>query len=42
MINLIKYSLVRVIENFPSIHTIIYNNINRFNFLFPHEKIFMV
>ena len=40
MINLIKYSLVRVIENFPSIHTIIYNNINRFNFLFPHEKDF--
>ena len=40
MINLIKYSLVRVIENFPSIHTVIYNNIDRFSFLFPHEKDF--
>jgi len=40
MINSLKYSLVRMIEKFPSIHTIIYNNIDKFNFLFPHEKDF--
>ena len=40
MINLLKYSVVRLIEKFPSIHTIIYNNIDKFKFLFPHEKDF--
>ena len=40
MISSLKYSLVRLIEKFPSIHTIIYNNIDKFNFLFPHEKDF--
>ena len=40
MITSLKYSLVRLIEKFPSIHTIIYNNIDKFYFLFPHEKDF--
>tara|TARA_Y100000741_G_scaffold330388_1_gene284948 strand:+ start:653 stop:1462 length:810 start_codon:yes stop_codon:yes gene_type:complete len=38
MINLIKYSLVRLIELSPSIHSVIYKYIHNFTFLFPHEK----
>ncbi len=38
MINVIKYSLVRIIEKYPIFHTLIYNNIDKFKFLFPHEK----
>lgn len=40
MIIALKYSLVRILEFFPSIHTFIYNNIDKFDFLFPHEKDF--
>ena len=41
MINLIS-TFSESNQNFPSIHTVIYNNIDRFSFLFPHEKDFMV
>ena len=37
-INLLKYKLIRYIEQFPSISLLIYNNIFLFKFLFPHEK----
>ncbi len=40
MINQLKYSFVRILENYPSIHTAVYNNIDKFDFLFPHEKDF--
>lgn len=38
MIKIVKYSLVRIIEKYPLFHSIIYNNIDKLKFLFPHEK----
>ncbi len=38
LFNLLKYKLVRVIENNPTFNLVIYNNIRFFKFLLPHEK----
>ena len=34
----IKYRLVKFIENIPLLQIYVYNNLNKFKFLFPHDK----
>ncbi len=38
IINILKYSLVRLTEKNPNLNLLIYNNIRFFKFLLPHEK----
>jgi FkbM family methyltransferase len=38
MIKKIQYIIIRIIENYPSINTIILNNINYFKLFLPHDK----
>ena len=38
MIRIIKFFVIRLIERNTYLHLLIYNNISRFKFLFPHEK----
>ena len=33
-----KYRLVKLIETIPLLQIFIYNNLEKFNFLFPHDK----
>ena len=37
-LNNFKYRLIKKIENFPIIQIFIYNNLEKFKFLFPHDK----
>ena len=37
-ISMIKYQLVKFIENIPLLQIFIYNNLEKFKFLFPHDK----
>ena len=37
-INSIKYRLIKYIENIPSLQILIYNYLDKFKFLFPHDK----
>ena len=37
MFNL-KYRLVKIIEKIPLLQIFVYNNLDKFNFLFPHDK----
>jgi FkbM family methyltransferase len=34
----IKHRLIKIIESFPTIQILIYNNLSYFKFLFPHDK----
>ena len=34
----LKYRIVKIIEKLPLLQIFIYNNLERFNFLFPHDK----
>ena len=38
MFNKIKYQLIKIIENIPQLQILIYNHLNKFKFLFPHDK----
>ena len=33
-----RYRIIKFIEKIPEIQIIIYNNLNKFKFLFPHDK----
>lgn len=37
-INSIKFRLIKYIENIPSLQILIYNYLDKFKFLFPHDK----
>ena len=39
LVNL-KYQTVKFIENIPLIQIFIYNNLSKFKFLFPHDRLF--
>ena len=34
----IKYQIVKFIESIPLLQIFVYNNLNNFKFLFPHDK----
>ena len=34
----LKYRLVKIIEKIPLLQIFVYNNLDKFNFLFPHDK----
>ena len=34
----IKYRVIKFIENIPLLQILIYNNLSKFKFLFPHDK----
>ncbi len=38
MLSLIKHRLVKIIEKIPLIQVLVYNNLQYFKFLFPHDK----
>ena len=38
MIFKLKYQVVKFIENIPLLQILIYNNLHKFKFLFPHDK----
>jgi len=38
MLTLLKHQVIKRIEKLPLLQILIYNNLNYFKFLFPHEK----
>ena len=38
MFSLVKHRLIKIIEKIPLIQVLVYNNLQYFKFLFPHDK----
>jgi len=38
MFSLIKHRLIKILEKIPLIQVLVYNNLQYFRFLFPHDK----